>query len=104
MVLPPSGPRAALLALALAGCGAPLQNGGVVVYAGADQRIELLCRWHPGPSDACGPPDEPEAEGPLADEPAPDEVVVSPEGFPAAATSAPARGAIPPWRDPCLPP
>lgn len=61
----PALPRARLAALALAvtTCAPPLQSGGVVVVAaGADARLRMLCRWRHGEvnaADLC--PGEPAA-------------------------------------------
>jgi hypothetical protein len=43
-----------LLALSLAACGAPLQNGGVVVQPGVEARLDAMCRYRSGgPQEVC---------------------------------------------------
>ena len=47
-------------AAAASGCAAPLQNGGVEVRPGAEDRLDLLCRYRQGSGDAqrvCAAPD-----------------------------------------------
>jgi hypothetical protein len=47
---------ASILALfavvATSACAAPLQNGGVDVRPGAEDRLDLLCRYREGSADA----------------------------------------------------
>lgn len=35
----------ALLVTSIAACAAPLQNGGVEVQPGAEERLEVMCRY-----------------------------------------------------------
>jgi hypothetical protein len=49
---------------ALAGCAAPLQNGGVEVRPGAEERLDVMCRYR---RDAAGSGDARVCEAPAED-------------------------------------
>jgi len=49
---------------AMSSCAAPLQNGGVDLRPGAEDRLDLLCRYREGVREAahvCAAPEAPEA-------------------------------------------
>jgi hypothetical protein len=53
---------AAVLLAALPSCAAPLQNGGVEVRPGVEERLDAMCRYRSegGASQICAPPPEEE--------------------------------------------
>ena len=46
-----------------AGCAAPLQQGGVEVRPGIEQRLGAMCRYGHGSQDLCVADDGPEEAG-----------------------------------------
>jgi hypothetical protein len=53
---------AAVLLAALPACAAPLQNGGVEVRPGVEERLDAMCRYRSesGASQVCAAPPEEE--------------------------------------------